>query len=257
MEHSGIRDFREGLRGGIPIALGYFAVAIVVGLSGKSMGMSVFETAVMSFSSLTSTGEFAMLKAMEAGTSLLDVALAEAVINMRYLLMSCSLSQKIDPKLGTMPRLLMAYSVTDEIFGVSVARKGTLSPLFFFGLTVLPVIGWTGGTVTGALAGAVLSPRLTSVLSLSLYGMFISVVLPPARRSPVLAGVVAFSALASWGAGHLLLLSGLSESVRLVLVIVAVSAIAALICPVKESPDPLPKPGDQPSSSKLTEAAHA
>lgn len=145
------RPFYSGLIHGIPIGLGYLAVSFTFGIMAVSSGLSVFQSVLISLTNLTSAGQFAGLGIITAGSSYLEMAAVQLVINLRYCLMSCSLSQKLDHKMPLFHRFLMAYGVTDEIFGVSVCHPGTLSPFYSYGLMSAAVPGWTLGTLLGAL----------------------------------------------------------------------------------------------------------
>ena len=159
----------------------------------KGAGLTILEAVVLSLTNLTSAGQFAGLGIITAGSSLVEMALAQLIINLRYCLMSCSLSQKLDSKMPHFHRFLMAYGVTDEIFGVSVCKNGILSPYFSYGLMAMAVPGWTIGTLLGAVSGSLLPTRLLSALNVALYGMFLAVIIPPAREKKVLRIVIPVS----------------------------------------------------------------
>ena len=151
--------FSHGLKDGVPIGLGYFAVAFTLGIAAKNIGMTAAQATAMSLTNLTSAGEFAALGIISAGASYGEMALTQLIINLRYCLMSCSLSQKIDPAAGIGHRLLTAFGVTDEIFGVSMGTKGRLSPFYSYGIMTAAVPGWTLGTLVGVISGSVLPGR--------------------------------------------------------------------------------------------------
>ena len=197
-----IKQLQKGLHDGIPIGLGYLAVSFTFGIMAAGAGLTAPEAVLMSFTNLTSAGQFAGLGIIQAGGSLLEMAAAQLIINLRYCLMSCALSQKFSPDMPFLHRFFVSYGVTDEIFGVSVCRQGELSPFYSYGLMGTAVPGWTLGTLLGALSGGLLPARLLSALNVALYGMFLAVVIPPARENRILAGVIlismALSALFSW-----------------------------------------------------------
>ena len=177
--------YLKGIKNGMPICLGYLAVSFTFGIMAKGAGLTTLEAVVLSLTNLTSAGQFAGLGIITAGSSLLEMALAQLIINLRYCLMSCSLSQKLDHKMPLFHRFLMAYGVTDEIFGVSVCHPGTLSPFYSYGLMSAAVPGWTLGTLLGALSGSLLPERLLNALGVALYGMFLAIIVPPARENRI------------------------------------------------------------------------
>ena len=227
-------QFRSGIVDGIPIALGYLAVSFTFGIMAGDAGLSVAEAVVLSFTNLTSAGQFAGLGVMQAGASFAEMALTQLVINLRYCLMSCSLSQKLSPKMAFFHRFLIAYGVTDEIFGVSVCREGTLSPWYSYGLISAAVPGWTIGTLLGAVSGNLLPQRLLSALSVALYGMFLAVILPPARENKVLMGIILVSMAASLLFAAVPVLSGISSGFKIIILTVLIAGGAAFLFPVKE-----------------------
>lgn len=229
--------FQKGLKDGIPIALGYFAVSFTLGITAKNAGLTALQAMLASFTLNASAGEFAGFTLIAAGASYIEVAVMEFVANARYLLMSCALSQKLSPDTPLWQRLLIGYDVTDEIFGISVAVPGKLHPYYTFGAIAIAVPGWSFGTYFGVLMGNVLPPNVVSALSVGLYGMFIAIIIPPARKSKIIAGVVAFSMAASFAFAKLPLISGISSGVRTIILTVVISALAALLFPVKEDSD--------------------
>ncbi|MBE6594727.1 MAG: AzlC family ABC transporter permease [Ruminococcaceae bacterium] len=229
--------FFHGVRDGIPIAVGYFAVAFALGIKADGAGFSALQAALLSLLNVTSAGEAAGIALIGAGTTYVELAFTQLVINIRYLLMSCALSQKLSPSTGFFHRMLIGYGVTDEIFGISAAVEGKLSPYYSYGAISVAVPGWTLGTLLGTVLGNVLPTRVTAALGVALYAMFLAIILPPARKSRVIAGLVAVSMAAS---GLLTLLcryfalTWFTEGFRIIALTVTISFGAALLFPVKE-----------------------
>lgn len=229
--------FGRGVRDGMPIAIGYFAVAFALGIKATEAGLTPLEAALLSLLNLTSAGEAAGIALLGVGTTYLELALTQLVINIRYLLMSCALSQRLSPRTGLLHRLAIGYGVTDEIFGISVANEAPLSPFYSYGAIAVAVPGWTLGTLLGAVIGNVLPSRAVSALGVALYAMFLAIILPPARKSRVIAGLVAVSALASaaltWVCNAFSLTS-FTEGFRIIVLTVVISLCAAILFPLKD-----------------------
>ena len=226
--------YREGLHDGIPIGLGYFAVAFSLGIICRSSGFSVFQGFLASLLNNTSAGEFAAITLIGAGGSYMEIALVTFIANARYLLMSCALSQRFSPTTAFVHRLGVAFAVTDELFGIAIARPGMLNPWYYYGAMSLAIPGWSTGTALGILAGSELPTRIVSALSVALYGMFLAVIIPPAKQSRMILWVVLLSFLASFIASVWPLLAALSGGTRTIILTVSISALAAWYKPVRE-----------------------
>lgn len=226
--------FLRGMRAGIPISMGYFAVSIALGIAAKRAGIPSLIAALTSLLSNASAGEYAGFTLIAAHAAYIEVIFMQAVVNARYLLMSASLSQKLDERVRLWERLLLGFTVTDEIFGVSVAVPGRLDPCFTYGCFVVSTLGWTGGTLFGAVLGEILPLRLVSALGVGLYGMFISVFLPASKKNKVVAGTVVIGFALSFAFATLPYLRQLSEGLRVILLTVVISLGAAILFPVKE-----------------------
>lgn len=226
----------RGIRDGIPIALGYLAVSFSLGIAAGNLGMKAFSAALMSFTNVTSAGEFAGLSLMAAGAAYMEVAGTQFIINLRYCLMSCALSQKLSPKIPFFHRLLMAYGITDEIFGIAIGTGAgqALSPYYVYGAISVAVPGWTLGTWLGVVSGSILPARVLSALNVALYGMFIAVVVPPARKDKILAGMIAVSMGASLLFTYLPGISSLSSGMRIILLTVLIAGTGAVLFPIHE-----------------------
>ncbi len=227
--------FLKGMRAGVPICMGYFAVAIALGISARGAGISSLQAALTSLLINASAGEYVGFALIAAGASYVEVALMEAVANARYLLMSASLSQKLDAKTRLWERLLLGFTVTDEIFGVSVSLVGKLSPYFTYGAFVVATFGWTSGTFVGAVLGNVLPARLLSALAVGLYGMFISVFVPEAKKNKIVAFLVAISFVLSFACEKLPYIRDISSGIRIIILTVVISLAAAILFPIKEN----------------------
>ncbi len=224
--------FLRGMRAGIPISLGYFAVAIALGITAKQAGISSLQAALTSLLINASAGEYAGFSLIAAGATYLEVTLMEAVANARYLLMSAALSQKLKSGVGTVQRLLLGFTVTDEIFGVSIAQPEPLDPCFTYGTFCVATLGWTSGTFVGAVLGDVLPLRLLSALSVGLYGMFISVFIPEARKNRTVLILVGISFAASLACAYLPWIRNISEGIRIIVLTVVISLAAAIVRPI-------------------------
>ena len=225
----------RGIRDGIPIALGYLAVSFSLGIAAGNMGMKAFSAALMSFTNVTS-GEFAGLSLMAAGAAYMEMAGTQFIINLRYCLMSCALSQKLSPKMPFFHRFLMAYGITDEIFGIAIGAGAgqALSPYYVYGAISVAVPGWTLGTWLGVVSGNILPARVLSALNVALYGMFIAVVVPPARKDKILAGMIAVSMGASLLFTYLPGTGSLSSGMRIILLTVLIAGAGAVLFPIHE-----------------------
>ena len=217
------RAFLDGIRDGIPIALGYFAVSFSLGIVARNIGMTPFQGMITSALCNASAGEYAGFTMIAAGAAYLEMAIVTLIANARYLLM--------DPEMPFFHRLLMAFDITDELFGITIARPGYLSPWYMYGAITVALPGWAVGTALGALAGNLMPWRLVSAFSVALYGMFLAIIIPPARKSRILAGLIAISFAASYLAEHLPGISSISSGTRTIILTVVLSSAAAILFP--------------------------
>ena len=227
-------EYKNGVRTGLPVGLGYFSVSFGFGAMAVAQGIRALDATLISATNLTSAGQFAGLTLIVAMGTLWELVLTQLVINSRYSLMSLALAQRMGEQIGFFPRLLIAFFNTDEIFALAMARQEPLSVPFLLGLGTLPFFGWTGGTLMGALAGSVLPENIRAALGVMLYGMFIAIVVPPAKQEKSVLVTVAlalgFSCLFSW----LPVLKTVSAGISIVLCTVAAAAAAAVFFPVAE-----------------------
>ena len=227
-------EYKVGVHTGLPVGLGYFSVSFGFGAMAAAQGIKALDAALISITNLTSAGQFAGLTLIVAAATLWEMVLTQLVINSRYALMSLALSQKMGERIGILPRFLIAFFNTDEIFALAMDRKEALTVPFMLGLGTLPLIGWTGGTLFGALAGSVLPVSIRAALGVMLYGMFIAIVVPPAKNErPILAAAVlalVLSCLFAW----VPMLQGVSAGISIVICTVAAAAICAWLFPIPE-----------------------
>ena len=216
-------NFVNGMQTGIPIGLGYFAVAFTLGIAAKNAGLTAFQAALASLLTNASAGEYAGFTVIAENGTYVEMAIMILVANARYLLMSCALTQKLRPETRLRHRLLIAFDVTDEIFGVSIAAPGWLNPFFVYGVICVAAPGWCIGTYLGVLMGNLLPANLVSALSVGLYGMFLAVVIPPARKSKIIAAIVAVSMGLSFLLSRLPLTVSWSSGTRIIILTLIIS----------------------------------
>ena len=229
--------FLKGMKDGIPIMLGYFAVSIALGISARNAGMTAAQATIASALIMASAGQYIGFTLIAAGASYLEVMVMEAIANARYLLMSASLSQKLDSKTPLIHRLLVGLWITDEIFGVSVSVEGKLNPFYNYGMAAVATPGWSLGTLVGVVLGNVLPVRVVSALSVGLYGMFISIFVPPAKKNRIIAWLVLLSFAASWAFSAISWFDGISSGIKIIILTIAISLGAALLFPVRQEDD--------------------
>ena len=223
--------FFEGVRDGIPIALGYFAVAFSLGIAARNAGLTAFQGFIASTLCVASAGEYALFTMIGAGATYLETAILTLITNARYFLMSCAMSQKIDPEMPNAHRYLIGAGVTDEIFAITIARQGRLDPLYNYGAMAVSVPAWAVGTALGIIMGNLLPARAVSALSVALYGMFLAIIIPPMKKSLAIALCVICGFAASWAAGRYL---PLSAGTRTIALTVGLASLAALLFPREE-----------------------
>lgn len=223
-------NYFRGVKDAIPIGLGYFAVSFSFGLQCGKGGLTVIQATMLSLLNLTSAGQFSGLSLIIAQASYLEMAFTQLIINLRYLLMSTSLSQKIDAKTGLVQRMIMAHGVTDEIFGLAMSQPA-LSTSYYYGLMTSGIIGWVGGTFVGVSSGSILSVNLLDALSITLYAMFLAIVIPPAKHdrtiSYVVIGAMTLSTLFD------VLPFNISSGFRIIIITLLISSLGAYLKPVE------------------------
>lgn len=229
-----LKEWKKGVKGGIPIALGYMAVSFTFGIIAKQSGLNPFEAVFLSITNFTSAGQFAGLTLIATSAAFLEIALIQLIINSRYFLMSAALSQKIDQRTPLIHRMLMAAGISDEVFGLSMTVQGKLNPYYTYGIISMAMPGWALGTLLGVVSGNILPPRMVSALSIALYGMLLAVIIPPAKGNKMLTVLIIISMVASLLFASLPILNNISSGVKIILLTIVIAGIAAILFPIKE-----------------------
>ena len=232
-------NFKQGIRDGIPIGLGYAAVSFAFGILAVDKDLTVSEAVLISLTNLTSAGQFAGLTIIAELGTLVEMALSQFIINLRYMLMAISLSQKVDDDFKGIWRWILGFAITDEIFAVAIHNPGKIKRNYFMGLTIIPIIGWTPGTLGGALLGNILPAIITNALGVALYGMFIAVVVPKARDDSHVFVAVCIAVAISVALKYIPAFVNLSGGFAIIICTVVASLIAAVLFPVEVSEDEL------------------
>lgn len=230
-----VSTFRKGLRDGLPIGFGYFAVAFSLGIIASSAGLNAVEGFVGSFFTRASAGEYGVYSSIAIQASVAEVVLISVITNLRYLLMGASLTQKFHPDTPQWKRLLTACCITDEVFGISIAYKGYLAPSYTYAAMLVSGMMWAAGTATGIIVGGTLPVHIVSALSVALYGMFIAVIIPPSRKNHNILAAIVVSFLLSWLCANLPYVSELNSSMRIIILTILISAAMACIRPVSQN----------------------
>ncbi len=230
--HAPKHSFTEGLRDGLPIFLGYVSVAFAFGISATGQGLVVWQVVLISMTNVTSAGQLAGVPLIAASAPLTEIGLTQLIINLRYALMSVSLSQKLDPDVRLGDRFAISFVNTDEVFAVASGKEGKVGRAYLYGLILPPYVGWAVGTLVGAVAGNILPAFLISALGIAIYGMFIAIIVPPSRTNHAVLGAV----LTAAGLSCLIYYTPLpiSSGFSIILCTVVTSVILALIKPLPE-----------------------
>lgn len=226
--------FKRGFKDGIPIALGYFSVSFAFGMLLMTKGFPLWAPVLTSFTNFTGTGQFvgAELIAVCAGYG--EIACTLLIINLRYVLMSLSLSQKLSPEITTFQRMVIAFGNTDEIYGVSMQQRGLLTYKYMCGIILCSFLGWIGGTVVGVFASDFLPAFVTSALGIALYAMFIAIIIPPAKTSKPICAIIAIALIISCIFRYVPFLSSVSSGWVIIIAGVFSAGLLAFISPMKE-----------------------
>lgn len=236
-------DFLRGITDGLPICFGYISVAFAFGISTVSAGLSIIEAVLISMTNVTSAGQLAAVPIITAGGTLIEMAASQLVINLRYSLMSVSLSQKLDSGVTLLHRAIIAFVNTDEVFAVAIAQKDSLSKSYMYGLILTPYLGWSLGTLIGAVAGDILPEIVTSSLGIAIYAMFVAVVVPAAKQSRATALCAILSVALSCAFHFAPMLSGVPEGFTIIICAALASAVFAVLKPVDVSKTEVPANG--------------
>ena len=227
-------NWKQGVKDGIPICLGYIAVSFTFGILASNAGLTTSQGTLMSATNYTSAGQFAALGLIVATATYFELAITQLVINLRYCLMSCALSQKLAAGTPLYHRFIMSAGVTDEVFALSVSVRGKLNPFYTYGLMTAALPGWVLGTLLGLVLGNVLPSRPLSALSVALFGMFIAIIIPPARQNKLLMGLIILSMIISSLFAVLPFLSGISSGIKIIILTILIAGVAAVLFPVSE-----------------------
>ena len=227
-------NFRTGVHHGIPIAVGYFSVATAFGLIAVNGGCTAVEALFISLFNVTSAGQFAGVTVMASAGSYIEMAMTQFLINARYSLMAISLSQKVDSRFTTLPRILLSTFITDEIYAVAIGQKEDVSAKYYAGLSCLPYVGWAAGTFFGAFMGNILPQVLTTSLSIGLYGMFIAIVVPVVKSSRKTLIIVGISLAISCMLYFIPSFDKVSSGFAIIISAVIASAAGALLFPIDD-----------------------
>ncbi len=231
-----LEAFKRGLPHGIPIGLGYFAVAFALGITARDIGMSPVQAFVMSAGMMASAGEYAALDLLSSGAGFFEIVMTCIIVNLRYFLMGAALTQKLPSKRRWRTVFALPYCITDEIFGVSSMVEGKLNPFFTYGVDLLSVIGWSTGIVVGMTAGNILPAWAVNALSVALFGMFLSVIIPPAKKDRFIGVLIVIAMACSLVFTEAPVLSRISSGFRIIILTIVIAGIAALIRPVDGEP---------------------
>ncbi len=227
-------NFKDGLKDGLPIALGYLSVSFTFGITAVKMGIPPLTAVLISLTNVTSAGQVAGIGIIAEGGGYAEMALAQLIINLRYALMSLSLSQKLDSKYNLAHRLVTAFCVTDEVFAVASGKGSELPARYMYGLILLPYLFWSGGTALGALLGSVLPEMIKSALGIAIYGMFFAIIVPPAKKHCGVLVVIAAAAALSCAIYYIPALDFISSGISVIICAVIAAALGAWLFPQKE-----------------------
>ena len=238
--------YREGLKDGLPIGLGYLSVSFGFGITAVGEGLRILETLLISMTNLTSAGQVAGVTVIVAAGTLLEMMLTQLVINLRYSLMGITLTQRLDAGCTTPKRLLMSFGITDEIFAVAVSKPHPVGPGYFYGLMTLPYLGWSGGTLLGAVAGQMLPQNIRNAMGIMIYAMFIAIILPPMKKDRGVLLVVLLASVLSCAVYFLPFLKWISAGFSIILCALVAAVVMAILKPIDVEDDAQNGEGGEP-----------
>lgn len=225
--------YRDGLREGLPIGLGYLSVSFGFGISAVGQGLHALEAVLISMTNLTSAGQVAGVAVIAAGGTAIEMLLTQLIINLRYALMGISMTQRLDDRAKPWwRRMLLCMTLTDEIYAAAVTKPDSVGPSYLWGLLTAPYVGWTLGTLLGSVVGSILPPRLEAALGIMIYAMFLAIVVPPMRRERGICVAVAVAAALRCVMTYVPVLSRVSEGFAIILCSIPAALVAALLCPI-------------------------
>lgn len=224
----------EGMKAGLSIGLGYFAVSFSLGIIAKSANVTPLQCFVTSFLNHASAGEYAIFTCIRDNATYVEIALMVLIANIRYVLMSCALSQRINPNDNMINRFLFGFTITDEIFAVEIGRKGYLQIAYTITAFMTAALMWSAGTSVGCIAGSILPASVVSALSVALYGMFLAIIIPPARKDKLILAIILVCFLLSYLASRLPIISAVSSGTRIIILTVIIASVCAIAFPVKD-----------------------
>lgn len=227
-------EIRRGMRDAIPICCGYLAVSFTFGMAAMASGLTWGGATLISITNLTSAGQFAGLSVIAVAAPYLEMALAQFVINLRYALMSLSLSQKLDPSITRLERMIIAFSVTDESFALVSSQEGKVSKCYIYGIMSVCIISWTVGTFFGAVASTALPPMVTSAMGIAIYGMFLAIIIPPAKKEKAITKVIIIAVVLSSLLYFVPVFKSITPGFAIVICTIIGSVAGAIIHPIKE-----------------------
>ena len=226
--------YRHGVRDGIPVALGYLSVSFGFGISAAAKGLSVLSSLLISMTNLTSAGQVAGLSIIAASGTLIEMILTQLIINLRYSLMGLTLTQKLDDTFSTIHRMAVAFFITDEIFAIASSKSEGVNRRYMYGLATLPYFGWAVGTLLGAVAGTLLPPSVSASLGIAIYGMFVAIIVPPAKRDRGILFCVILAAAVSCALKYIPVFSFITQGFAVIICALLAAALASVLFPVKE-----------------------